>query len=32
MSIVPIRYFDIKNDSNYYFQDLVTNEDLEIDA
>lgn len=31
-SIVPIRYFDIKNDSNYYFQDLATNEDIEFDA
>ncbi|MDD4530307.1 MAG: hypothetical protein PHO80_02015, partial [Candidatus Gracilibacteria bacterium] len=31
-SIVPVRYFDIENDSNYYFQDITTGEDAELDA
>jgi len=30
-AIVPVRYFDISHDSNYYFQDVTTSEDAPLD-
>lgn len=31
-SVVPVRYFDIANDSAYYFQDVNTSENSELDV
>lgn len=31
-AVVPVRYFDIEHDANYYFQDLTTLENAELDA
>jgi hypothetical protein len=30
-AIVPVRYFDVAHDQNYYFQDLTTSEDAPLD-
>lgn len=30
-AIIPVRYFDVGHDMNYYFQDVTTSEDAQLD-
>lgn len=31
-AVVPVRYFDTQHDGNYYFQDVPSSENAELDA